>query len=117
MPRFVVLEHDYPEAHWDFMLETEEHLRTWKLLDSPDSLTPIKVEVSFDHRLIYLDYEGTISQGRGKVKRFDHGTFEWVEQNDLHVIVRLDGQKLNGLIKLTNSQLSFLGSGNNVDTF
>ena len=35
MPRFVILEHDYPELHWDLMLETAGALRTWRLLRPP----------------------------------------------------------------------------------
>ncbi len=99
------------------MLEAKEDLRTWKLLDSPDSFLPIKIQASFNHRLKYLDYEGAVGQGRGSVKRFDQGTYEWIEQTDKHVIVQLHGQKLNGLIKLTKDELSFLSTGNNIDAF
>ena len=28
VPRFVILEHDYPELHWDFMLEAGAVLKT-----------------------------------------------------------------------------------------
>jgi hypothetical protein len=109
MPPFVILEHDYPELHWDFMLENGENLRTWKLMQNPDNLlsqltteTPlsIKAEESKPHRLLYLDYEGPISNGRGFVKRFDYGSFELIEQNESAIIVSLKGQSCTGLLKL-----------------
>ena len=31
MPQFVLLEHDHPELHWDFMLESGDALLTWRL--------------------------------------------------------------------------------------
>ena len=30
MPRFVILEHDYPQRHWDLMLEGDGVLATRK---------------------------------------------------------------------------------------
>ncbi len=109
MPRFVILEHDYPELHWDFMLENESDLRTWKLSQAPYNLSAhptkekiieIKAIPSFPHRLIYLDYEGPISNGRGFVKRFDHGSFEWIEQSDQEILLNLQGQKFTVQLKL-----------------
>ena len=35
MPRFVILEHDHPQLHWDFMLEVGEVLWTWRLATAP----------------------------------------------------------------------------------
>src|SRR5437868_1093145 len=35
MPRFVVLEHDWPSLHWDFLLEAGEVLLAWRLLEEP----------------------------------------------------------------------------------
>ena len=64
----------------------------------------ILAEDSFDHRLIYLDYEGPISGARGIVKRFDWGTFNWLEQKDNLVAVQLSGQKITGKVKLVQLQ-------------
>ena len=96
MPRYVILEHDFPAKHWDFMLETGEVLRTWKLTSPPEIGLTISAEKSFDHRVLYLDYEGPISGGRGAVVRWDSGSFRMlVEEND-RLIVRLEGRRLNG---------------------
>jgi hypothetical protein len=101
MPRFVILEHDHPSLHWDFMLEAGEVLRTWRLAEPPQPGREVPAEPSFDHRLFYLDYEGPVSGGRGLVSRWDAGTFAWeMEQND-RVVVSLQGLRLEGQIVLT----------------
>jgi hypothetical protein len=69
MPRFVILEHDHPELHWDFMLEAGAVLRTWRLAAPPALGQVVAAAASFDHRLLYLDYEGPVSGGRGTVRR------------------------------------------------
>jgi len=103
LPRFVILEHDYPDQYWDFLLEAGDHLRAWKLRESPEKLTNgenIEAEIAPNHRLIYLDYEGPISNGRGAVKRFDQGLFKWLEENDGKVTVEISGKKVIGTFKL-----------------
>lgn len=43
-----------------------------------------------DHRVIYLDYEGAISDGRGSVSRLASGTLEWLQSTDGALRVRLN---------------------------
>jgi hypothetical protein len=101
MPRFVVLEHDYPERHWDFMLEADDVLRTWRLAAPPQHGTPVAAEASFDHRLMYLDYEGPVSGNRGQVVAWDRGTYLADAGGTVdYVKVRLHGQRLNGKVSL-----------------
>ena len=77
MPRFVILEHDYPELHWDFMLECAGALKTWRLAEPPATHGELIAAVALeDHRLDYLDYEGPVSGNRGRVKRWDRGDYE-----------------------------------------
>ena len=38
MPRFVILEHDLAELHWDFMLEAGGVLRTWRFAAPPEAV-------------------------------------------------------------------------------
>jgi hypothetical protein len=74
MPRYVILRHTGTEEdHYDFMLEREGTLKTWRLnsLDWPQE----GIE-SADHRLMYLDYEGPVSGRRGDVRRVEQGTYE-----------------------------------------
>lgn len=100
MPRFVILEHDHPSLHWDLMLEAGAVLRTWRLAASPAQGVPIVAVAAFDHRPVYLDYEGPISGNRGKVVRWDWGEFDWQVDSDQRVVVRLRGVRLVGELRL-----------------
>jgi hypothetical protein len=101
MPRYVILEHDYPVRHWDFMLEAGDVLRTWRLTSEPKMGLVIPVEKSFDHRLIYLEYEGPISDGRGSVARWDSGSYQAIVEENQRLVVRLEGIRLKGEAILT----------------
>src|SRR5262245_44157065 len=87
MPRFVILEHD-PLLHWDLMLERDGVLRTWRLAESPGDSTAVAAGVSFDHRLVYLDYEGPISGNRGVVRQWDRGTYLVVVEEVRQLTIR-----------------------------
>lgn len=75
MPRFVVLQHDWPQLHWDLMLENGASLRTWRLSEAPHPRHPIALVRLPPHRSIYLDYEGPVSGDRGTVRRVLAGTY------------------------------------------
>jgi hypothetical protein len=102
MPRFVILEHDHPELHWDLMLESGATLRTWRLLQplrAPGET--ISAVALSDHRLHYLDYEGPVSGGRGTVKRWDAGEYAPIDSEPgdaLHFL--LDGARVRGHIRV-----------------
>jgi hypothetical protein len=100
MPRFVILEHDHPSLHWDFMLEAGPVLRTWRLSAQPTPDRPVEAVASFNHRAVYLDYEGEVSSNRGVVRRWDAGSFAWIEDTADSVAVRLAGRQLLGLARL-----------------
>jgi hypothetical protein len=99
MPRYVILEHDHPHRHWDLMLEAGPVLKTWRLAAPPAPGEVVRAEPTFDHRLLYLDYEGPISAGRGTVVRWDHGTFAG-ELAEGVVTADLRGQRLVGTLRL-----------------
>jgi hypothetical protein len=96
MPRYVILEHDHPIRHWDFMLEAGDVLRTWRLEAPPSPGQAVRAEASFDHRPLYLDYEGPVSRGRGSVARWDAGIFTWTVNAEDRVVARLEGGRLSG---------------------
>src|SRR5215472_14006343 len=104
MPRFVILEHDHPELHWDLMLEAGAVLRTWRLATPPQPAQVVQAAASFDHRLDYLDYEGPISGGRGSVRRWDAGCFTWQTDAPERIVVLLHGARLCGLAELHHSE-------------
>lgn len=76
MPRFVILEHDWPTPHWDLLFEAGPVLKAWRLLAEPTAGRTVPAEPNFDHRLLYLDYEGPVSNNRGTVHRHDSGTYD-----------------------------------------
>ena len=85
MPRYVLLRHDCPDdyrdgPHWDLMLELGESLLTWSLAELPAAWqeektgpSAVAAEQLPNHRLAYLDYEGEVAGGRGKVTRHAFG--------------------------------------------
>jgi hypothetical protein len=93
MPRFVILEHDQPVLHWDFMLEVGPALRTWRLAEPPQPGRPVRAEEIAPHRLAYVEYEGPVSGGRGRVARWDVGTYTG-EASGERVTVFLEGRRL-----------------------
>lgn len=103
MPRFVILAHDWPAPHWDLLLESGPVLKAWRLLAEPGPGRVIPAEPSFDHRLVYLDYEGPISGDRGSVARWDAGSYEG-ELTDEGGAIHLSGERLRGLATLTRCE-------------
>jgi hypothetical protein len=96
VPRFVILTHDWPFPHWDFLVEAGNVLRAWRLLAEPTAGADIPAEPNLDHRLLYLDYEGPLSGDRGTVSRWDAGTCEWLADDAECVEIALRGSKLVG---------------------
>ena len=74
--RFVILEHDHPFLHWDFLIEKGEKLDAWRLLEFPKAGMRVDALPLPDHRRCYLEYEGPISGDRGSVRRVYSGTLE-----------------------------------------
>lgn len=82
--RFVVLRHDVgpccdrtKETHLDWMFATGEALATWStkwITDLENSFTTSCQKLA-DHRLIYLDREGDLGEGRGSVHRMIAGEY------------------------------------------
>lgn len=108
MPRYVILRHELPPtagrpSHWDFMLEEEGALRTWAVEKSPDGEEPQTALQLADHRLAYLTYEGEVSGGRGRVTRWDEGSYDWLHRAADTVCVSLKGKRLRGEVRLQQS--------------
>lgn len=117
MPRYALLRHecpsDYKPSHWDLMLEVDGVLATWELRDLPaawaKALHLDVIEAGSlgnitrlpDHRLDYLDYEGSVTGGRGSVSRISGGSFEILESTSDTLTGVLSGETLGGEFKLT----------------
>ena len=88
--RFCILLHDHPYWHWDFLLENTDHALCWRLLRQPCAEEPIAAQKLPPHRLIYLDYEGPVSNQRGTVKQIACGRYQVVSLSPVFSI-RLEG--------------------------
>ncbi|MFO0805318.1 MAG: DNA polymerase ligase N-terminal domain-containing protein [Gemmataceae bacterium] len=114
MPRFVILEHDWPAVHWDLLLEAGGVLRAWRLLAEPGPGRTVPAEPNFDHRLAYLEYEGPLTGDRGRVKRWDAGEFEWLDNTsppqsrgrgeEQRLVILLNGSALSGRFEIVDGQ-------------
>jgi hypothetical protein len=107
MPRYALLIHESPRGlHYDFFLEHCEVLRTWALSRQPEPSREIPCEALADHRLLYLEYEGSLSAGRGTVTRWDQGTYLATRWTEEEITVELTGEKLPGLVRLRRLNIS-----------
>ncbi|MHB1035674.1 MAG: DNA polymerase ligase N-terminal domain-containing protein [Pirellulales bacterium] len=109
MARFVLLRHESPPdsdrpAHWDFMLESGDALRTWSLTQPPRVGETVSAQALLDHRLAYLEYEGPVSGGRGEVARWDWGTYQIESEAPNALVLTLAGQRLSGRVTLARSE-------------
>lgn len=83
--RYVVLHHvQSTSEHWDFMIEQADALSTWQLSANPvsrigASINGCRIQ---DHRKHYLEYEGDISVGRGRVTRVADGIVDVQESSE-----------------------------------
>src|SRR5437660_7634987 len=100
MPRFVILEHNHPMLHWDLLLEEGDHLRGWRLAEPPLAGRTIRAEATPDHRLLYLDYEGPVTGGRGEVRRWDAGEYEFHQSEEPDLSLNLAGRRFRGPVCL-----------------
>lgn len=98
MLRFVILTHDHPHLHWDFLVELEagDFLRSWRLQQPPEPGVLIGAEAMADHRRRYLDYEGPVSGNRGEVTRWDFGEAEVTSVNPSEIVLRIAGRRIRG---------------------
>ena len=106
---FVVLEHTVPNGegaavHWDFMLEVpgQERLATWRLARNPlETTDDIPATRLADHRRAYLDYEGELSGGRGRVRRVEQGGATLERLSGAELVASLAGTRLCGRFEIT----------------
>ncbi len=108
--RFVIHEHHARNLHFDLRLEIGGVLKSWAVPKGV-SLNPnhkrLAIEVP-DHSLSYIDFEGTIAEGRygaGRVVVWDNGDYsttgdtgEQLENGRLNFVFH--GKKLRGAFSL-----------------
>jgi hypothetical protein len=85
------------------MLQAGDVLRTWRLSEPPTPDHSVDAESIGNHRLMYLDYEGEVSGGRGKVKRIAGGTFDWIVDSTNRIEISMD----RGRLVIAENKLDF----------
>jgi len=91
--RYAVLHHtDVAVPHFDLLFESSSGspLMTWRSAAWP-IVAPAMLERIADHRREYLDYEGSVSDGRGQVRRVAGGTFCFEVALENLFRIRIDG--------------------------
>ena len=91
MNRFVLLHHTTAENqfHWDFLFEETDACKTFsapqEAAEEAQKTGSLECPVKqlADHRLAYLDYEGSVSENRGFVRRLDAGTYQTLDETIL----------------------------------
>lgn len=105
---YAIQEHHASRLHYDLRLEDGGVLKSWAVPKAPpekEGLRRLAVQTE-DHPLGYETFEGVIPEGEygaGRVKIWDSGTYELVEDDPGKKILRIDGRRLRGrfaLIKL-----------------
>ncbi|MAT14353.1 MAG: hypothetical protein CMJ46_03690 [Planctomyces sp.] len=98
--RFTILIHDHPFLHWDLLVENGDTLLTWRLLKEPDEKGPIPCEPLPDHRRMYLDYEGQVSNDRGVVRQWTTGGCTLNQQQTDLYRLELNSPRIKGTLWL-----------------
>lgn len=119
--RFVIHEHHATQLHFDLRLEISGVLKSWAVpkglsMNPQDKRLAVSVP---DHSIGYINFEGTISQGRygaGPVAIWDRGEFETKgnAEEDLtkgKLVFAFYGKKLRGeftLLKMKGQEKNWL---------
>lgn len=100
--KFVIHKHTKAgDTHWDFMLEKDGVLATWRLEFPPEELPQsCKAEKIFDHDKRFLTYEGPVNKGKGTVKIAEKGTYEITRNEENEMRINLTGRILKGIFTL-----------------
>jgi hypothetical protein len=88
--RFALLLHSgHGPDHYDLMVQAGEALATWRLPGDPRKLPSgqgMTCHRLADHRWAYLEYEGEVSGGRGRVTRLAGGLCRAIDQGDVWLL-------------------------------
>jgi hypothetical protein len=103
---FVVQMHTKPDGiHWDFMLEKDAILATWRVELPPNQWSspktnPLYLTKIADHDPKFLTYQGPVNNKTGTVKIAEKGKFYVEKWNENTITGRLEGDILNAEFNL-----------------
>ena len=88
------------DVHYDLMLESPLLLWTWRFQQLPGSCCEQPCERIQDHDRKFLDYEGELSPGMGKVSIVEGGTFDLLSAREDQINFTARGHKVLGTCRL-----------------
>lgn len=100
-PVYVIQEHHATKLHWDLGFELDQTLKSWALPNEPpQKIGEKRLAVSVgDHPVEYALFEGDIPKGNtgaGKVRTWDKGAFEILENTAKKLVMHIHGSRLQG---------------------
>ena len=96
------------------MIETGASLMTWRIAIDDLSSLMNGIEINgtriADHRKTYLDYQGPVRSGSGRVELYDTGICDCLPPLNERYVIKISGRKLKGelIIDEGSSPLSIL---------
>lgn len=101
MPRFTISRHTGSKEgdHYDLMIEEGEALKTWRIA-TPSFQAPQAARQIKDHRKLYLEYEGEISDKRGTVRIWDTGVYAVDVWDENRIQIAVVGRVLRTRLRL-----------------
>ena len=101
MPKMVIQKHTRDDAtHYDLMLESQQTLWTWRFHDLPGSKPRQHCERSQDHDPGFLEYEGELSPGNGRVDIVEGGSFDLLSAREDEVDITARSGNIAGFCRL-----------------
>jgi hypothetical protein len=102
--KFVIHHHITKDTHFDLMIDNGESLDTWQVheddLDRLIQGEAVSAELIEPHRRDYLEYEGPVSRGRGRVEIYDRGEYRIILSEESFLSLMLKGKKFIGKIEI-----------------
>mgnify|MGYP000467189391 CR=1 FL=1 len=110
---YSIQKHQATSLHYDLRLEKNGVLKSWAIPKEPPLKKGIKrlAVQTEDHPISYAFFEGTIpkgSYGAGKVKLWDRGSYEIIEEKKNTLVINIRGKKLKGEYVLVKTRLGWL---------
>jgi len=111
--KYVIHHHFTSLEHFDLMFEKDDYLETWQIDLKNFNLflngETVKTLLIKNHSKRYLFYQGQLSSGKGKIVRYDSGSYQERLRDQKKIIYELEGFKLKGTLNIKpNNGLSWL---------
>ena len=101
MARYTISHHTGAKEgdHYDLMLEQESALKTFRFR-IPSFMNLQSIQAIKDHRKQYLDYEGEISGGRGRVRIWDTGIYLVDVWSETRIQIAIAGKQMKTRLRI-----------------